>query len=185
MSSENEFDYMTGINSEDHQVISNLAKMGERLKELKQKQLEAEAIADQAKKEYEHYANVVVPQEMFSAGVESLSLKSGGSLSLKHNFYCQPNKNVEDRKKIVDWLRANNGGHLVEHDATVAAEDMDRLTADGIPFIENTVVNTAKLKSFLKDGIGATSGVQKFTIEDIPACIHFQEVTTVDIVMPK
>ena len=178
------YDYLT-FKNEDKKVLSNLSQMGEQLKALKVKQLEAEAAAEQAKKEYEHYANVIIPQEMFSAGIDSLSLASGGTLTIKHNFYCQPNKNDADRKKIVEWLRANGGGHIVEHDATVAAEDMEKLEADGIPFIENTSVNTARLKSFIKDGIGATTGVQQFTIDDIPACIHFQEVTTVDIVMPK
>ena len=92
-------------------------------------------------------------------------------------------ENAEDRKKIVEWLRAHNGDHIIEHDATVSADDMDKLSANDIPFIENTVVNTQRLKSFLKDGIGATTGVQQFTIEDIPACVHFQEVTTVEIDM--
>ena len=157
--------------------------MGEQLKKLKEKQLAAEAAAENAKKEFEHYANVVIPSEMHSCGVNSISLASGGSLSIKHNFYCQPNKNAEDRKKIVEWLRAHNGDHIIEHDATVSADDMDKLSANDIPFIENTVVNTQRLKSFLKDGIGATTGVQQFTIEDIPACVHFQEVTTVEIDM--
>ena len=58
-----------------------------------------------------------------------------------------------------------------------------KLSANDIPFIENTTVNTQRLKSFLKDGIGATTGVQQFAIEDIPACVHFQEVTTVEINM--
>lgn len=177
---ENDLSYLN-ISSEDKNVLKNLSQMGEQLKALKQKMLEAAELAEAAKKEYEHYANVVVPQEMFSAGVDSLSLSSGGTLSIKHNFYCQPNKNAEDRKKIVEWLRSHNGGHIVEHDATVSAEDFDKLSETGIPFIENTVVNTARLKSFLKDGIGATTGVQQFTIEDIPACIHFQEVTTVEV----
>lgn len=177
---ENDLSYLN-ISSEDKNVLKNLSQMGEQLKALKQKMLEAAELADAAKKEYEHYANVVVPQEMFSAGVDSLSLASGGTLSIKHNFYCQPNKNADDRKKIVEWLRAHNGGHIVEHDATVSSEDFDKLSETGIPFIENTVVNTARLKSFLKDGIGATTGVQQFTIEDIPACIHFQEVTTVEV----
>lgn len=177
---ENDLSYLS-ISSEDKNVLKNLSQMGEQLKALKQKMLEAAELAEAAKKEYEHYANVVVPQEMFSAGVDSLSLASGGTLSIKHNFYCQPNKNAEDRKKIVEWLRAHKGGHIVEHDATVSAEDFDKLSETGIPFIENTVVNTARLKSFLKDGIGATTGVQQFTIEDIPACIHFQEVTTVEV----
>lgn len=177
---ENDLSYLN-ISSEDKNVLKNLSQMGEQLKALKQKMLEAAELADAAKKEYEHYANVIVPQEMFSAGVDSLSLSSGGTLSIKHNFYCQPNKNADDRKKIVEWLRAHNGGHIVEHDATVSSEDFDKLSETGIPFIENTVVNTARLKSFLKDGIGATTGVQQFTIEDIPACIHFQEVTTVEV----
>ena len=177
---ENNFDYLS-ISNEDKGVLKNLSQMGEHLKELKAKMIRDAEIAEQSKKEYEHYANVVVPQEMFSAGIDSLSLASGGTLSIKHNFYCQPNKNAEDRKKIVEWLRAHNGGHIVEHDATVSAEDFDKLSGASIPFIENTSVNTAKLKSFLKDGIGATTGVQQFTIDDIPACIHFQEVTTVDL----
>lgn len=177
------YDYLTVGNTNDKQVLKHLSEMGEQLKKLKEKQLAAEAAAAAAKKEFEHYANVVIPSEMHSCGINSISLSSGGSLTLKHNFYCQPNKNAEDRKKIVEWLRANGGGHIVEHDATVAADDMEKLSANEIPFIENTVVNTQRLKSFLKDGIGATSGVQQFTIEDIPACIHFQEVTTVDITL--
>lgn len=174
------YDYLN-IKQEDKSILKNLAQMGEQLKVLKEKMLAAEAEAERAKKEYEHYANVLIPQEMFSAGIDSISLASGGTLSIKHNFYCQPNKNLEDRKKIVAWLRAHDGGHIVEHDATVSAEDFDKLGNAGIPFIENTSVNTARLKSFLKDGIGATTGVQRFSIDDIPDCIHFQEVTTTDL----
>ena len=184
MSNADSYDYLS-FEQNDKKVLSNLSKMGEHLKELLQAKLEAEAKAEQAAKEYDHYANVVLPQEMFSAGVDSVSLVSGGRLAIKRNFYCQPNKNLEDRRKIVEWLRAHNGDHIIEHDATVSAEDMALLDKEGIPYIENTVVNTAKLKSFIKDGIGATSGVQQFTVEDIPDCVHFQEVTTVDLIMPK
>lgn len=181
MSNEN-YDYLnSGISGDDKQVLGNLSQLGEQLKKLRTDMLAKEAEYEAAKKAYEHYANVIVPQEMFSAGVESLTLRSGGTLSVKHNFYCQPNKNAEDRKKIVEWLRAHNGGHIVQHDATVASEDYDKLSEAGIPFIENTTVNTAKLKSFLKDGIGATTGIQMFTMDEIPDCIHFQEVTTVEV----
>lgn len=179
---EQNLDYLDqAIEQSDKTVLKNLSQMGEKLKELQIKMLEAQALADQAKKEFEHYANVIIPQEMFSAGVDSIGLSSGGSLKVKRNFYCQPNKNPEDKKKIVEWLRANGGGHLVKHDASVAAEDMDRLQKNGIPFIENTSVNTTSLKAFLKDKIGATTGVQQIAVEDIPACIHFQEVTTVEL----
>lgn len=181
---EQNLDYLDqAIEQSDKTVLKNLSQMGEKLKELQIKMLETQALADQAKKEFEHYANVIIPQEMFSAGVDSIGLSSGGSLKVKRNFYCQPNKNPEDKKKIVEWLRANGGGHLVKHDASVAAEDMDMLQKNGIPFIENTSVNTTSLKAFLKDKIGATTGVQQIAVEDIPACIHFQEVTTVELEM--
>lgn len=170
-----------GIQSTDKQVLKNLSSMGEKLKELQLKMMSAQAAADQAKKEFEHFANVIIPQEMFSAGVDSIGLSSGGMLKIKRNFYCQPNKNEADRKKIVEWLRANGGGHIVKNNATVATDDIDKLKADGIPFIENTDVNTTSLKAFIKDKIGATTGVQQIKPEDIPACIHFQEVTTVEL----
>jgi len=177
-----DFSYLdSGISEQDKGVLKNLSQMGEKLKELQLKMLETQQIADQAKKEFEHFANVIIPQEMFSAGVDSIGLASGGMLKVKHNFYCQPNKNAEDRKKIVDWLRANGGGHLVKHDASVSAEDMDKLEKNGIPFIENTNVNTTSLKAFLKDKIGATTGIQQITVDEIPECIHFQEVTTVEL----
>lgn len=175
------FDYLNPINSADKGVLKNLSQMGEKLKELQLKMLETQTLAEQAKKEYEHYANVIIPQEMFSAGIDSIGLASGGSLKVKRNFYCQPNKNAEDRKRIVEWLRANGGGHLVKHDASVSAEDMDKLDAQGIPYVENTSVNTTSLKAFLKDKIGATTGIQQIQVEDIPDCIHFQEVTTVEL----
>lgn len=169
----------------DKQVLKNLSEMGEQLKKLKTEMLEAEAKAEMAKKAYEHYAKVVIPSEMFAAGIDSVSLASGGTLAVKKNFYCQPNKNEADRKVIVDWLRANGGGHLVDHTATVSAEDMQQLEDNHIPYIEDTTVNTNKLKSFLKDKIGASTGVQQIAIEDIPACIHFQEVISVELEMPK
>lgn len=175
------YDYLN-ISQDDKAVISNLAEMGEKLKKLKADQLAAEAVAEQAKKAYEHYANVIIPQEMAACGIKSLSLKSGGSISLKDNYYCQPNKNAEDRAEIVRWLRAHGGAHLVQHDATVSSEDFDKLNSSGIPYTENTVVNTTKLKAFLKAGVAPEEGaVQQFTMEDIPSCAHFQHVISVDI----
>jgi hypothetical protein len=179
---ENDLSYLeTGIETQDKTVLKNLSSMGEKLKELKINMEIKAAEAEQAKKEYEHYAHVVIPQEMFSAGVDSIGLSSGGSLKIKRNFYCQPNKNAEDRATIANWLRTNGGDYLIKHDASVSAADMDRLKDNGIPFVENTSVNTTSLKSFIKDKLGVTTGVQQITVDDIPKCIHFQEVTTVEL----
>lgn len=171
--------YLTeGLDQSDKSILKNLSKMGATLKQLKLEMETKAAEAEQAKKKYEHFANVLLPTELVAAGVNSIALEDGGTIQLKHNFYCQPNKNAEDRALIAKWLREHDGGYIIEHNATCTVEDAEKA---GIPFTENASVNTAKLKSFLKDGIGATSGVQRFTVEDIPACIHFQEVTTVEI----
>lgn len=178
------YDYLK-VEQTDKEILGNLSKMCEHLKQLRLKQEETALQAEIAKKEYEHYANVVIPQEMFSAGVEGITLKSGGVVSIKKNFYCQPNKNVEDRKIIVEWLNKFGGGHLVEHEATVSGDNLKDLKEHNVPFVENTAVNTNKLKSFIKDGLGITDGKKKFDIEDIPACVHFQEVSVAEISMPK
>ena len=60
-------------------------------------------------------------------------------------------------------------------------QDVPLLKEAGIPYVESESVNTNKLKAFLKDGIGVSTGQQRFTIDDIPKCMHFQEVTVADI----
>ena len=176
--------WMTGetiFSDSDKEFMKNLSTMGEHLKALKARVVEAEDALAQAKKEYEHWANVVLPQEMYSMGVESMTLSSGGSISLKRNFYCQPNKNAEDRKVMLDWLREHGGSHLIVEEAQVDTENVQKLEDAGIPFVETSTVNTQRLKAWLKDGIGVSSGQQKFAIDEIPRCMHFQEVTVADI----
>lgn len=175
-----DFEYLR-VEQKDKQVLSHLKEMGEKLKSLKLHMLETQDIADKAKKEYEHYANVLIPAEMTACGIDSVSLSSGGKLSVVRKFYCQPNKNEADRKIIVDWLRSHNGSHLIEAEAKVSQDDIEKLKLDDIPYIEQTTINTNKLKAFLKDAIGTTTGVQQFDITEIPACVHFQEVTTTEI----
>ena len=169
------------IGAGDKEVLGNLSRMGEKLRELKEKVEACEEALSAAKKEYQHWANVVLPQEMYACGIESLTLASGGSISLKRNFYCQPNKNEADRKVMASWLREHGGAHLIVEEAQVGPDDVPRLKEAGIPYVESESVNTNKLKAWLKDGIGVTTGQQRFTIDDIPKCIHFQEVTVADI----
>lgn len=172
------------VGKQDKKVLKNLADMCGQLKTLKLKMLEKEAEAEQAKKEYEHYANVILPQEMFSVGLTSLTLADGGQVNVQHKYYCQPNKNDNDRKVMSDWLRENQGEHLIKSVANVDAADVDKLKDNRIPFTEKNDINTNSLKAFLMDGLGLKGGVQKFTVEDIPACIHFQEVSYAELTMP-
>lgn len=181
METTNNFDYlMTGA---DTAVLKNLSQMGSHLKELKEAMVKAEAAAVLAKQEYEHYANNIMPSAMHAAGVDSLELAEGGKLKVSRNYYCSPNKNEADRKIIVNWLREQGGDYLIKSTATVDPTSIDELKKLGIPYAENTAVNTASLKSFIKDKLGITTGTAQLQMEDIPKCIHFCEVTTVDFDM--
>lgn len=173
-------DYMN-VKVEDKQVLSNLSQMGEHLKDLKLKMIAAQDEADRAKKEYEHYANVILPQEMFSVGIESLTLANGGTIKVQHKYYCQPNKNDADKQIMANWLREHNGEDIIKESASVDSHDIDRLKESGIPFIGKSDINTNSLKAFLVKGLGVNSGVQQFSIEDIPACMHFQQVTFTEL----
>jgi len=174
-------EFLTDVKLDSSNLIKDISAMGEQVKQLKKEMLEAQELADIAKKKYEHYANVLLPQMMFSIGIDSISLSSGGSVSVTRNYYCKPNKNAEDRKKIVEWLRSIGGSCLIEHNGTVAAENFDTLKESGIPFIENNDINTNRLKSFIKDKLGITTGVAQISLDDIPECVHFQEVLTTEI----
>jgi hypothetical protein len=121
--------------------------------------------------------------EMFNIGVTKIELASGGMMVYNRKFYCQPNKNNTDKQKMAQWLRNNGGEDLITEQATVPGSKIDDLKAAGIPFVEIDDINTNSLKAFLKDKIGANGGIAQIQISDIPECMHFQEVGTVDIVM--
>ncbi len=173
------FDYLT--TESDKNILQNLVKMGEHLKALKLKVIELEAEYKQAVKEHDYYASSVLPMEMFNAGVSEIKLMSGGVMSYERKFYCQPNKNADDRRAQVEWLRANGGEHLIKESAKVDSSQMDKLKATGIPYAEVDDLNTNSLKAFFKDKIGAGTGVAQLQIQDIPESFHFQEVGFVSI----
>jgi hypothetical protein len=167
--------------STDKVVLKNLAQMGTHLKELKLKMLMAETEFNVAKKEYEYYANSVMPMEMYNAGVSTLELIDGGILKYERKYYCSPNKNEADKARVAEWLRQQGGASLIKERAVVDGSKVDALKEAKIPFAEICDFNTNSLKAFLKDKIGATGGTAQITMEDIPDCIHFQEIGTVEI----
>lgn len=169
------------VNETDKSVLKNLSEMGQHLNQLKQNLLQKQQELEQAKKEYEHYANNILPSVMFSAGVESLKLSDGHMLKVKRAYYCSPNKNEADRKIMAEWLAANGGEHLIKKTITTGEESVAALREAGIPFAEDSAVNTSSLKAFLKDKLGITSGVAQIQMDDIPKCIHFSEVTEAEI----
>lgn len=173
------FDYLT--TDSDKNILQNLTKMGEHLKALKLKAMALEAEYKQAVKEHDYYASSVLPMEMFNAGISEIKLMSGGVMSYVRKFYCQPNKNEEDRRIQTTWLRENGGEHLIKESAKVDSTQMDKLKATGIPYAEVDDLNTNSLKAFFTSKIGAGTGVAQLQLQDIPESFHFQEVGFVNI----
>ncbi len=165
----------------DKNVLKNLSKMGTHLRELKIKMVEAETVYNEAKREYEYYSSSVLPMEMANAGVSALELADGGMLKYERKYYCTPNKNEADKKRIADWLREHGGDFLVKERAAVDAAQLPLLRESGIPYVEICDFNTNSLKAFLKDKLGAGGGMAQITADDIPPEIHFSEQGSVSI----
>lgn len=158
--------------------IKRIVELGEQLKELKKTLLEKEEAYKRAKSSYEHLANTILPMEMFSIGLDSMTLTSGGTIKRVSKFYCQPNKNDKDRKVMADWLRTiPDGTDLIKGTASVDVAFIDKLKSDGIPYDSSEKINTASMKAFLANKV--SSG--ELDVDEIPDCIHFQEVSTVEI----
>jgi hypothetical protein len=181
MSEKNPADYL--VSETDSNVLSNLSKMGEHLKALKIKFLEAEAVYNEAKKELDYYAGTVLPTEMMNAGVSRVDLFDGGVMEYIRAYHISPNKNSKDKMIMAEWLREHGGDYLVKEQAAVDGAQIDKLKASGIPYVEICDMNSNSLKAFLKDKIGAGGGVAQIQISDIPEVMHFQEtgVVTIDI----
>jgi hypothetical protein len=176
----NDGDYL--VAEQDQNVLKNLSEMGEHLRNLKIKLLEAETLAEEAKKEYEYYASSVLPMAMYNAGVESIGLATGGTLTLDRKFRCTPNKNAEDRAIQADWLRKYNLESLINESASVDGSQLDLLKKSGIPYVEVDEINTNKVKAAIIDLLGMKKGsIARIDMTDIPACFHFQEVTECSI----
>lgn len=164
------------------EVLADIANVGNRLRELKQRMIDTKAAADAAEKEYKHYAEVLVPMQMKAVGLDSIKLASGETLCITHNVYCEPNKNERDRAIIANWLAKYNGGHLVKQEATVAQDSLADLDAAGIDYAVSKNINTNSLKAFIKNLLGLAKGSTKvIDVSDIPECIHFHMVDKVEV----
>jgi hypothetical protein len=178
-----DYDFLETASKPSDNVIKHVSEMCEHLKQLKIKMVEAEALFESAKKEYEHYANTVLPNEMFNAGIVDMTLVTGGRVTVEHNYYCQPNKNDDDMAVMAEWLNAHGGGHLVKEQCLVDKLDANKLDDNNIPHIDKRSINTNSLKAFLKDKLGLSNGTQQINIDDIPKCMHFSDVITTKIEM--
>jgi len=172
--------------SENAPVASSfIADVKDKIRVMRQLELDmisAEAVYKNAKEKFEEYKATVVVASFTSAGIEQIQDENGNFIKLECKYFCNPNKNDEDRLKISAWLKANAGEHLLKHEGKVEASQFSKLTEHGIPFADKIDVNTNSLKAHLLDLLGFKKGsTRRISLTDIPECIHFvvaQEVVT-------
>ena len=162
-----------------------IADVKEKIKEMRKLELAmiaAEANFKDAKERFETYKATVVVASFTSAGIEQIQDENGNFVKLESKYYCNPNKNDEDRLAISKWLQANGGDHLLKHEGKVSADQYAKLEEHGIPYADKIDVNTNSLKAHLLDILGFKKGsMRRISLTDIPDCIHFvvaQEVVT-------
>jgi len=173
------------------EVTSKVAE----LKRLKQEWEQYTAMAQQAKEKYEDYRiNVVVPT-MASAGCTSLTLPDGTKAYVDMEIHCSPNKNEADRKIIYDWLRSVGGEHLINDKLIVEqhpGEDEESyklrverakktLEYNEVGYNEDIGFNTQRLKSFITKRLGLDGSPAMFQESDIPPCVHYTIISTVNL----
>lgn len=155
-------------------MIADVKEKVKILKLLYAKMLGAEAAYKHAQEEYEHYKATVVIAAMTNTGMTVLQDDEGNFIKLESKYYCQPNKNDEDRLKIQAWLKEQGAEDLFKHEGLVDAAQYKKLEENGIPFADKIDVNTNKLKAWLMDQCGFKKGsVARIALTDIPECIHF------------
>jgi translation initiation factor 2 alpha subunit (eIF-2alpha) len=132
--------------------------------------------------EYDTYRFQTLPAAMQSAGVLSVTTSDGHNIEVKNKFYCNPNKNDNDRKVIGEWLKKYGAEHLIKKMALVDGAQLDELKETGVPYVEKWDMNTNSLKAWIKDQLGlGKAGVAQISTSDIPECIHFIQVDEVEL----
>jgi hypothetical protein len=179
----NSYDYLEDevLSGVDTAVLSNLSVMAEKLSALKDARDRAEEALKKAAAAYDEYRLQVLPTAMLSAGVQEVTTPDGKRIAVKNKYYCNPNKNEADRLRIGQWLYSHGAGDLIKQTAVVDGEQLARLSANKIPYVEKWDMNTNSLKAWIKDQLGVNGGVASLSMDEIPDCVHFVQVDEVEI----
>lgn len=155
------------------EIQKDLAKMAETLTELEFKYITAQEKMEQAKKLYDEFRCVTLPNAFRMAGVLGIETTQGARVMVERKYYCTPNKGEEDQKIMMNWLEKNGGNDLIKRQAIVDAAQIQKLIEAKIPHSQKKEVNTQSLKAWLKRCVGENKNVATIKIEDIPPCMHF------------
>jgi hypothetical protein len=163
-------------------ILEEVSAMATRLSQLEEKVRLAEEAFKLAKKEYETYSMVTLPNVFQTNGLSSMVLENGKKIVLTDKFSCQPQKSDEARKVVRDFLKAHSGDALIKENAIVSADDIEKLKSAGIQFSVTSDVNTNSLKSFLKEILGYKENcIATVEEKDLPKQLGFWKWAEVEV----
>lgn len=184
MQAEFEFGGETGFLEGDNPaqaVMTDISNKAKRLMELKWAMEEAEQAYEDAKRQYDEYRCVTLPNLMKMAGIGAVRLDNGAMVEVTTKYYCKPNKNPEDMRVITQFLETHGMDSVIKKSIVVPPVYLPKLQETGIDYEEKSEINTNSLKAMLKDAVGANGGTPIISEEEIPKCIHFVHVDECDI----
>lgn len=155
-------------------ILAEVQRAAKKMGELRVEMDIAEETFKQAKKNYDTYRCVTLPNIMKMHDIDMIRLRETGAVvEVVKKYYCSPNKNEEDRRLIYEWLEKVGGKSLIKEEAKVSAENKEKLIEAQIPFDLRREVNTNTLKAWLKDQTGGNGGQMYIDPAEIPQPVHF------------
>lgn len=159
------------------QIQQHIAK----LKDLRWKMLEAEEAFKEAEKAYTDFSCKVMPDLFKMNGLDSLQTEDGRLVRIVTKTRCSVNKNEQDKKTVIKWLREHGGESLINSQCIVPISQKDKLSDNGITFEEDISANTNSVKAFVLDLLGQKGSPASITVEDLPKGLNFYQYDEVEI----
>lgn len=171
--------FLENVGSTDPMMLQQVKEAGKKLLELRAQMLIAEERFEQAKKAYDRYACVDLPQLFKNNGMDMISMQDGTQLRVITKTKASILKGKDDGKSslksITQWLRNHNSEQLISSECIVPASQLEKLKAAGVIFEEKTTVNTNSLKALIIDMLGQTGSPAIITKDDLPQGLSFYQ----------
>ena len=154
-----EIDFENEVPAPSDEQLGLIAKLARRQVEYEEQVAIADEAFKKAKANLRRIQEKELPAAMEAIGMESFTLKSGETISVKEKLYASISK--KDKPAAIRWLMEHEHGSLVKEDVIVSFEKGDNesvrvlqklLEVNGITnFTVDENVNTASVKAMIKE----------------------------------
>jgi len=131
-----------------------------------------------------------IPEIMEQAGITTIVLNDGQTISVKEEVFAHIPKNEEGQQECYKWLADNglsdiikNAVTIVESETTkITPELLDRLTAMGVYYERSPTVSPQTLKAAFRELLGMKPGtICTLDVDKVPRAFGLYRVSRADI----